>query len=333
MSGFKIAFLIMIVPTILYLMTSSFQSSDSLKGKKMKSQNAIDAAKDAWHMPPDVELKEKVFADATVQDALKEKETEKKGLSIWDEAKSMSKDKMEDYLKGSPPPEKTAKSKEEGKQRGDSKDGNQLADHNDGDTEVKPIQKVIYITKEVPAAPREPKQKRTSSEDVLLAMASEEVRSVTTKGSSNYASDKLLKLGSEYLGVINDAIEVYPSEKPHVVVTVFGKLSPHSVSQPFKLMGEATLSHNGQKVNVSITHCIDPNSNTKGIKCSGEIKGIDGRNGLHGKIYNPSIWASIVKTASTLLSQYSLSSMTSSVTTTGKVLDQSQSNRIYESLS
>ena len=192
---------------------------------------------------------------------------------------------------------------------------------------------MIYITKEIPSAQAERNEKLSISEDVLLAMASEDVRAVTTEGESNYASDKLLKLGSEYLGVINDAIEVYPSEKPHVIVTVFGKLSPHSVSQPFKLMGEATLSRNGQKVNVSVTHCIDPNSNTKGIKCSGEIKGIDGRNGLHGKIYNPSIWASIIKTASTLLSQYSLSSMTSSVTSTGKVLDQSQSNRIYESLS
>jgi hypothetical protein len=204
---------------------------------------------------------------------------------------------------------------------------------NTGDDSSHEKIRVVYTGQSRDRRPGRRQTPDTVSEaDILLAMADSQVNEVVGRTDS-HGSENLLKMGSEYLGVIRDAIEISTGEKQNLVVDVVGRLSPHTVTQPFKMFVEARLSSNGSRIIGRVKQCIDPASNSRSLRCSGDIKGIDGRDGLRGEIYNPSVWASVVRTAGTLLSQYSLSSMTSSITQGGVILDQSQSNKILQSLS
>lgn len=167
--------------------------------------------------------------------------------------------------------------------------------------------------------------------DVQSSLSSATVSTVVG-ASSPYARGSLLKLGSEYLAVIKDSIQLSSGQTDQVVIDVVGKLSPHTINQPFKLFATASLSSDGRRVTLDITHCIDPRAQTTSMQCRAIVKGLDGINGLSGEVYDPSMWASLVRTLGTFMSQFSLSSMTSSVTEAGVIMNQTQSNKIYEAL-
>lgn len=155
----------------------------------------------------------------------------------------------------------------------------------------------------------------------------------TMGGRSTYARGNLLKSGSEYLAVIHDAMELTGSQTQDVNIAVYGRLTPFTVTQPFILTGEAKLSANGRKICVTIKSCIDPHANAKAISCSGAVKGLDGTDCLADEIYSPGIWPSLLRIAGTVASTFSLSKLTSSVTQSGVLVDQTESNAMWAALS
>ncbi len=146
---------------------------------------------------------------------------------------------------------------------------------------------------------------------------------------STFVRGDLLKMGSIYLAKIDDAIDVRGSRTQDLNITVFGKSSAHTVNQPFILGGVAKLSEDGKTIDIEIKDCIASAPNAKAIPCAGEVKSLDGTNGLRNEIYSPSIWPSILNILGEAGSVYSLGRMTQSATELGVLMDQSQSNALW----
>ena len=167
--------------------------------------------------------------------------------------------------------------------------------------------------------------------EVSSVMSSGNLESVGNVNSS-LTGGNLLKKGSEYIAVINDTIELTPGLKQNVIAHVFGRLSQNSGVQPFKMFATAEMSQNGQSVLINVNSCLDASPNTKSISCSGDIGGLDGKRGLSDKVYSPDMMSAIIRTAGLAASQWSLSKMTQSVTQNGVMLDQTQSNNLWQTL-
>ncbi len=146
---------------------------------------------------------------------------------------------------------------------------------------------------------------------------------------STFVRGDLLKMGSEYLAKISDTIDVRGSRKQILNINVIGKMTAHTINQPFVLVGEASLTEDGQKICIEIKHCIAPQSHSKAIACEGDVKGIDGSPCLKNEIYSPSIWPSVLRILGEAGSVYSLNRMSESVTNLGVLTDQTQSNALW----
>lgn len=163
---------------------------------------------------------------------------------------------------------------------------------------------------------------------VMARLDDEEV--TETMGSrSTYVRGDLLKMGSVYLAKIPDAIDVRGNRKQKLNIPVIGKMTEHTVNQPFVLVGEASLAEDGRSIFIEIKDCTAPNANARSIPCSGDVKSLDGTDGLRNEIYSPSIWPSILSILGTAGEVYSLGRMTQSVTSLGVLMDQSQSNALW----
>lgn len=146
---------------------------------------------------------------------------------------------------------------------------------------------------------------------------------------STYVRGDLLKMGSVYLAKIPDAIDVRGSRKQTLNINVIGKMTQHTLSQPFVLVGEASLAEDGRSIFIEVKNCIAPEANARAIACSGDVKGLDGTDGLKNEIYSPQIWPSILSILGTAGEIYALGRMTQSVTEAGVLMDQTQSNALW----
>lgn len=153
------------------------------------------------------------------------------------------------------------------------------------------------------------------------------------KGKTSLTGGNLLKKGAEYVAVINDTIELTPGMKQNVVVHVFGRLSKNTGPSPFQMFATAKMSKNGQSIVIDVNSCLDSAPNTKSIDCKGDVGGLDGKRGLSDDVYSPDMLSAIIKTAGLAASQWSLSNITQSVTDNGVLLDQTQSNALWQTLS
>ena len=194
--------------------------------------------------------------------------------------------------------------------------------------------KVVYVNaapsrrpESVPSSPAN--GPRFTMNDYLM---DSETSSVTSQvmGSKNFAQGALLKNGSKYLGVIEEPLRVVEGEKQPVEIMVIGKLSPHSVSIPFLLTGEAELSKDKTRIHVKITHCVDPRSSAKSVECDGVVRDKYGYPGLGGEQSSRETKALVARVIGNIFAGMTLSSLTKSVTENGRIVDQTSSNFILE---
>jgi hypothetical protein len=146
---------------------------------------------------------------------------------------------------------------------------------------------------------------------------------------STFVRGDLLKMGSVYLAEIPDAIDVRGSRKQTLNINVVGKMTQHTLNQPFVLVAEASLAEDGRSIFIEVKHCIAPEANARAIACSGDVKGLDGTDGLKNEIYAPQIWPSILSVIGAAGEVYALGRMTQSVTQAGVLMDQTQSNALW----
>lgn len=152
------------------------------------------------------------------------------------------------------------------------------------------------------------------------------------EGSDNFTEGKLLKNGSKYIGVIEEPMRVIDGEPQHVEIMVLGKLSPHSVSIPFLLTGKAKLNKDKTRIQIEVSHCVDPRSNSKSVPCKGVIRDSEGFDGVGGVTTSPWYRALVVRVVSSIFSGMLLTDLTRSVTQNGTLIDQTRSNQVLQGL-
>lgn len=163
---------------------------------------------------------------------------------------------------------------------------------------------------------------------VMMQLDNSEVTE-TLGARSTFVRGDLLKMGSVYLAEIPDAIDVRGSRKQTLNINVVGKMTQHTLNQPFVLVAEASLAEDGRSIFIEVKHCIAPEANARAIACSGDVKGLDGTDGLKNEIYAPQIWPSILSVIGAAGEVYALGRMTQSVTQAGVLMDQTQSNALW----
>jgi hypothetical protein len=171
----------------------------------------------------------------------------------------------------------------------------------------------------------------TSSMSDLISMSASSTTKVS--GRDTMAMGNLLQEGSSYLGILEDPIRVTEGEPQPCTILMLGKLSNNTVDVPFKMTGMANLNKDKTKVCIEVKRCVDSRPSSRAVDCYGNVGDIEGWNCISGVINSPGIWGTIIRTASIIGSQMSLSKMTSSVTQSGVLMDETQSNAILESLS
>ncbi len=175
------------------------------------------------------------------------------------------------------------------------------------------------------------RQNLAEYEDNLVAMSSAKSNVVT--GRAVKASTDILKKGSRYLGIINEAMVVYVGEKHDVTIDVISRLSKNTTVKPFLLYGLAELNKSGTRVMVTVTDCIAIDAAAESIPCKGVIQDHRGVTGLGGETYNPAHYANALKAVSSIVGGGFMALKTTSRTLNGGVLyDQTFGNGVLDAL-
>lgn len=184
---------------------------------------------------------------------------------------------------------------------------------------------------QIAAAPVSRPSGAKSSMSDLMDMSSGSTTKVS--GRDTMSDGAILQEGSSYLGVIEDPIRAVEGEPQNVTITMIGKLSANTVAAPFKMTGIATLNKDKTRVRIEVKRCVDSRPSSRAVDCFGTIGDIEGWDGVGGKVNSPGVWGTLIRTAGIFGSQMALSKMTSSVTQSGVLLGETQSNRVLQSLS
>lgn len=176
-----------------------------------------------------------------------------------------------------------------------------------------------------------PKRDLTQYEQQLLAMSSPNANVV--RGRDVKSNTDILKKGSRYLGVINEAMVVRAGEKHDVTVDVVARLSNNTTVKPFLLYGMAELNKSGTRIVITVSDCIAADPSAESIPCKGVIQDAHGVTGLSGDLYNPAHYANALRVASAILGGGFMALKTTSRTLTGGVLyDQTFGNGVLDAL-
>ena len=87
---------------------------------------------------------------------------------------------------------------------------------------------------------------------------------------------------------------VLPGEKQDTSVTCLGAEGTDAFPGGVRLIGQAALNKNMQRVEITFQKCVLPINNYKEISCSGSVRDVLGRTGLTGRIENPAYWSAVV---------------------------------------
>ena len=180
---------------------------------------------------------------------------------------------------------------------------------------------------------KKPKKKRMDMEALVLASSGNRADVVVGRSPGYVGKESnLLKLGSQFLAHIEDAEVISRGMKAVVVVNVVGVLSDFATTRPYKLFAEMSLNPNETRVDVKVVKCIGIGHNALSLPCKGVIKGIDGKTGLTGAIYNPVMWGRILEVGTKAVAGWTLERMTRTVTNNGVLTDQTRSNAVLSGL-
>lgn len=168
-------------------------------------------------------------------------------------------------------------------------------------------------------------------EQQLIAMSSAKGDAVT--GRDVKSNMDILKKGSRYLGIINEAMIVRTGEKHDVTIDVIARLSNNTTVKPFLLYGEAKLNKSGTRVEITVTDCIAADAAAESIPCKGVIQDHRGVTGLDGDSYNPAHYANALKLVSAVVGGGFVAMKTTSRTLNGGILyDQTFGNGVLDAL-
>lgn len=183
----------------------------------------------------------------------------------------------------------------------------------------------------VPAAPKGAKRNLADYEQQLISMSSAKSNVVT--GRAVKSNTDILKKGSRYLGIINEAMIVRTGEKHDVTIDVIARLSNNTTVKPFLLYGQAELNKSGTRIVVTVTDCIAADAAAESIPCKGVIQDHKGVTGLSGETYNPNHYANVVRAVGALAGGGLMAMKTTSRTLNGGVLyDQTFGNGVLDAM-
>ncbi|MDQ3231361.1 MAG: hypothetical protein M3Q07_06025 [Pseudobdellovibrionaceae bacterium] len=168
-------------------------------------------------------------------------------------------------------------------------------------------------------------------EQQLISMSS--AKSDVVTGRAVKSNTDILKKGSRYLGIINEAMIVRTGEKHDVTIDVIARLSNNTTVKPFLLYGQAELNKSGTRVIVTVTDCIAADAAAEAISCKGVIQDHRGVTGLGGDTYNPNHYANVVRAVGALAGGGIMAMKTTSRTLNGGVLyDQTFGNGVLDAM-
>lgn len=180
-------------------------------------------------------------------------------------------------------------------------------------------------------APRGAKRNLADYEQQLISMSS--AKSDVVSGRAVKSNTDILKKGSRYLGIINEAMIVRTGEKHDVTIDVIARLSNNTTVKPFLLYGQAELNKSGTRIVVTVTDCIAADAAAEAIPCKGVIQDHKGVTGLSGETYNPNHYANVVRAVGALAGGGLMALKTTSRTLSGGVLyDQTFGNGVLDAM-
>ncbi|BBH54719.1 hypothetical protein [Fluviispira sanaruensis] len=142
---------------------------------------------------------------------------------------------------------------------------------------------------------------------------------------------QMFKAGTRVFAILPDKLTISSDENIDTSLIAFGSTEqkfPNNVT----FVGKAKLNKPSRRVEIIIDKCVNTRDDSPPIPCKAIVKDILGDNGLSGKIYDPSNWQLLITTATTFLSTYVLSSLTTTVTQTGVTVDQTVANQVRQAL-
>jgi hypothetical protein len=173
--------------------------------------------------------------------------------------------------------------------------------------------------------------KQSSKFSRLTAMSSQKLQTIS--GVEQIAGrTQMFKAGTRVYAILPDKLTVSSSESIDTSLIAFGS-TEQKFPNHITFVGKAQLNKSQRRVEIRIDKCVNTRDDSPHLPCAAIVKDILGDNGLSGKIYDPSNWQLIVSTASTFLTTYVLSSLTTSTTQTGITVDQSIANQVRQALS
>ncbi|RDB36854.1 MAG: hypothetical protein DCC88_02940 [Spirobacillus cienkowskii] len=173
--------------------------------------------------------------------------------------------------------------------------------------------------------------KQSSKFSRLTAMSSQKLQTIS--GVEQVAGrTQMFKAGTRVYAILPDKLTVSSSESIDTSLIAFGS-TEQKFPNHITFVGKAQLNKSQRRVEILIDKCVNTRDDSPHLPCTAIVKDILGDNGLSGKIYDPSNWQLIVSTASTFLTTYVLSSLTTSTTQTGITVDQSIANQVRQALS
>jgi hypothetical protein len=182
-----------------------------------------------------------------------------------------------------------------------------------------------------PAPARGGKRNLADYEQQLISMSS--AKSDVVTGRAVKSNTDILKKGSRYLGIINEAMIVRTGEKHDVTIDVIARLSNNTTVKPFLLYGQAELNKSGTRVVVTVTDCIAADAAAEAIPCKGVIQDHKGVTGLSGETYNPNHYANVVRAVGALAGGGIMAMKTTSRTLNGGILyDQTFGNGVLDAM-